>query len=83
MTASQSQQPNEPLTDREQEIAWLVSFALTDREIAARLFIAIDTVKTHINNIRAKLGVPNRTAICRWVLVKKYENNIHLFSDVL
>jgi DNA-binding NarL/FixJ family response regulator len=85
---SQSQQPNsmeplEKLSEREREIAWLVSFALTDREIAGRLFISVDTVRSHIFSIRSKYNLRNRTDVCRWVLVRKYERNITVFSDVL
>lgn len=73
----------EPLTNKEREVAWLVSFALTDREIASKLFVTVDTVKTHIKSICGKLGVSNRTGICRWVLMLYYENKITLLGNVL
>jgi LuxR family maltose regulon positive regulatory protein len=39
---------------------------LSNREIAARLFLAVGTVKSHIHNIYGKLGVQGRTqAIAR------------------
>jgi LuxR family maltose regulon positive regulatory protein len=50
----------EPLTDRELEILCLIETGITNREIAAKLYIAISTVKTHINNLYGKLGVNNR-----------------------
>jgi DNA-binding CsgD family transcriptional regulator len=72
----------EPLSFREKEVAFLVSYALTDREIAATLFITVDTVKTHVKNICAKVHLKNRTDICRWVLVKQFEERITLLGNV-
>ncbi len=39
----------------------LIARGLSNAEIGARLFIAGTTVKTHINNAFAKIGVRNRT----------------------
>ncbi|MBN1876133.1 MAG: hypothetical protein JXA33_18060 [Anaerolineae bacterium] len=50
----------ETLSDRELEVLHLIVAGDTNREIADKLFIAISTVKTHINNIYGKLGVSNR-----------------------
>ena len=50
------------LTAREQEIAGLIADeGLTNREIAQRLVIELPTVKNHVHNILAKLGVSRRT----------------------
>lgn len=51
----------EPLSAREQEVLTLVTAGLSNQEIADRLFVAISTVKTHINHIFRKLDVANRT----------------------
>jgi DNA-binding NarL/FixJ family response regulator len=48
------------LTRREREIVSLVDQGLTNKEIAARLYIEIATVKNHIHNILEKLGVRTR-----------------------
>jgi LuxR family maltose regulon positive regulatory protein len=51
----------EPLSERELEVLRLVTAGLSNREIAAQLFISPGTAKTHIHNICGKLGVRNRT----------------------
>lgn len=48
------------LTKREYELLELVSRSLTNEEIAERLFISTETVKTHVRNIFEKLGSRNR-----------------------
>lgn len=52
--------PEEPLTDRESEVLALMVEGLNNTEIAERLSVSRSTVKTHISNILAKLGVSNR-----------------------
>jgi DNA-binding NarL/FixJ family response regulator len=50
------------LTTRENEILELVAAGLTNAAIAERLWISPGTVKKHLDNVYAKLGVANRTA---------------------
>jgi DNA-binding NarL/FixJ family response regulator len=48
------------LTGRECEVLALMVEGLNNAEIAQRLSVSRSTVKTHISNILAKLGVSNR-----------------------
>ena len=50
----------EPLSEREREVLRLMAEGLTNEQIAARLIIALGTVKAHIHNISGKLGAQNR-----------------------
>ncbi len=50
------------LTAREREILELVAEGSTNAEIAERLWVSLGTVKKHLDNVYAKLGVHKRTA---------------------
>jgi LuxR family maltose regulon positive regulatory protein len=56
----------EPLSQRELEILRLLAEGLSNRQIAARLVLAVGTVKAHVHTIYGKLGVQGRVqAIAR------------------
>jgi LuxR family maltose regulon positive regulatory protein len=64
------------LTKRELEVLKLLADGYKYREIADKIFVSHDTVKTHTKHIYEKLGVGNRTqAIRRANYLKLYENN--------
>ena len=52
--------PGERLTDRELEVLRWMAAGKRNREIAAELVVSEATVKTHVNNIFAKLGCRDR-----------------------
>jgi LuxR family maltose regulon positive regulatory protein len=49
------------LTEREQEVLGLMAGGMKYEEIAAKLFISLNTVRSHVKAIYAKFGVDNRT----------------------
>jgi LuxR family maltose regulon positive regulatory protein len=50
----------EPLTERELAVLAYLPGRLRNQEIAADLFVSVNTVKTHLGNIYRKLGVTER-----------------------
>ncbi|PYI50882.1 response regulator [Paenibacillus flagellatus] len=54
-------EPHHELTDREMEVLRLIAAGKSNQEVADELFIGIKTVKFHVTNILAKLGVDDRT----------------------
>jgi DNA-binding NarL/FixJ family response regulator len=56
------------LSHRERQTLGLVASGLTNRQIAARLFLAESTVKTHVTSILGKLGVRSRSEAAALVL---------------
>ncbi|MFI6028899.1 response regulator [Amycolatopsis magusensis] len=53
--------PDPGLTPREREVLSLLGSGLSNRDIARRLGLAERTVKVHVGNVLAKLGVTSRT----------------------
>jgi len=53
--------PHHELTDREMEVLRLIAGGRSNQEVADELYIGVKTVKFHVTNILAKLGVEDRT----------------------
>lgn len=62
---SPSSGPVDPLSDRELEVLRLLASELTGPEIAAHLFVSLNTLRTHTKRIFVKLGVRNRAGAVR------------------
>lgn len=56
------QDPIYTLTDREMDVLRLIATGLSNKQIAAQLFISEETVKVHIRNLLRKLNVHSRVA---------------------
>ena len=58
----------EALTPRELEVARLLALGLSNDQIAAVMFVSVNTVKTHLKRIYGKVGVQTRTeAVARFI----------------
>jgi DNA-binding NarL/FixJ family response regulator len=56
------------LSRRESEVALLAATGMTGPEIACRLTVSINTVKTHLRSIYQKVGVTNRIQLEHYMI---------------
>jgi len=55
------------LTDAELKVINLIAQGVTNRAVAAQLHLSLHTVKTHVRNAFAKLGINSRAELTRFV----------------
>ena len=55
--------PDEPLSDKEERVLALLADGLSNKQIAATVFLAEGTVKNYVSRIMEKLHARNRTEL--------------------
>ncbi len=63
-----AQATGEALTDREEQVAQMITAGLSNREISERLFVTEATVKTHVSAVLRKLGLRDRLQLALYFL---------------
>jgi DNA-binding NarL/FixJ family response regulator len=63
---AETRYPGLELTTREADVLALLAAGLTNKEIAARLYLSPRTVEKHVERILAKTNQPNRTALAAY-----------------
>ncbi len=58
----------DPLSEREREIVALLAGGATDAQIAGRLFLSVNTVRSHLDRIRDKTGARRRPDLVRYAV---------------
>lgn len=66
------------LTERELEVLRLLARGYTNREISAALILGVETIKTHVANVLAKLGQTDRTQ----AVVQALKQGILLLDEI-
>ncbi len=65
------EQPENQITEREQEVLKLLAQELTSRQIADKLYISERTVETHRKNLMRKTGANNAIGLIRYAYSKR------------
>ena len=59
------------LSEREREVMRLIARGYAYKEVAARLFISIKTVETHVSAVLRKLQLSSRHELTAWALERR------------
>ena len=65
------------LTEREAETLALITAGLSNREIARKLFVTSNSVKTHVRSLYRKIGVNSRTKAVLWGVDHGFRKDHH------
>jgi NarL family two-component system response regulator LiaR len=68
LSGGSGKQTGDPLTEREMEVLRLIAQGLSNKEIAAKIFVAEWTVRSHVSSILGKLHVASRTQAALYAL---------------
>lgn len=60
------------LSVREREVLTLICRGLSNQEIAAELFVSVNSVKTYIRQVYQKIGVARRAQAVAWGIARHY-----------
>jgi len=58
--------PASPLSRRELDVTRLVASGMTNKEVAAKLFLSERTIEGHVDRIKGKLGMRSRAELGAW-----------------
>lgn len=72
VTPDRAEAAADKLTEREYEVFLLLAQGLSNRDIAAQLYVEESTASTHVKRVLAKLGLRDRVQVVIWA----YENGI-------
>ena len=64
----------ESLSPREKEVAYLIHTGMTNNQMAERLSVSIETIKTHVANILRKFGVRRKSDLRHILGVLKFHH---------
>lgn len=64
------------LTHREAEIIALIAQGLSNQEIADRLYLSINSIKTYIRTAYRKIGVTRRAQAVAWALTNGFDTEV-------
>jgi DNA-binding NarL/FixJ family response regulator len=77
--AAEQSDPSSGLSDQERVLLDLLGEGLTNKQIAARMFLAEKTVKNYVSRLLAKLGMERRTQAA--VFISKLEQSRRRSKD--
>ena len=76
LSAGAPRPPAGGLTQTQHRVAALIAQGQTNREIAAAMFITVNTVQTHVRHIFQKLGVRSRTELAAVLLATQARTGV-------